>query len=94
MMLAVRSERNEHPHSDSTNCLVANLFSSDAQEIANPETGNISIQVFGNDEHRSFEVRSDSDMCSAVQQKSRMILMVTSETTQKRVVRVQAKTAI
>ncbi|XP_058267922.1 uncharacterized protein zgc:66474 isoform X2 [Hemibagrus wyckioides] len=67
MMLAVRSERTEqsHPHSDSTNSLVANLFSGDAQEIANPETGNISIQVFGNDEHRSSEVRSDSDMCSA-----------------------------
>ncbi|XP_060749319.1 uncharacterized protein LOC132861742 isoform X2 [Tachysurus vachellii] len=60
MMLEVRSERSDqsNSHSESTNCLVANIFSSEAQEIAHPETGNISIQVFGNDEHRSSEVES------------------------------------
>ncbi|XP_047656533.1 uncharacterized protein LOC113638042 isoform X2 [Tachysurus fulvidraco] len=60
MMLEVRSERSDqsNPHSESTNCLIANIFSSEAQEIADPETGNSSIQVFGNDEHRSSEVES------------------------------------
>ncbi|XP_026771954.3 uncharacterized protein zgc:66474 isoform X2 [Pangasianodon hypophthalmus] len=60
MMPQLRSERiaKSNPHSESTNCLIANFFSSDAQKIVNPETGNISLQVFGNDEHRAPDIES------------------------------------
>lgn len=60
MMPELRSERStkSNPHSESTNCLVGNICSSDEQNIANPETENLFIRVFGNDEHRGPEIES------------------------------------
>lgn len=60
MMPELQSERTakSSPHSETTNCIVANFFSSDAQKIANPETENISIQVFGNNDHRAPDLGS------------------------------------
>lgn len=56
MMPELKSERTAkiNLHSETTNCIVANIFSSDA----NPETGSISIQVFGNDDHRAPDLGS------------------------------------
>ncbi|XP_017315428.1 uncharacterized protein zgc:66474 isoform X4 [Ictalurus punctatus] len=56
--LASETAARNNPHSESINCLVANFFSSDAQKNANPETGDISFQVFGNDEHRAPDIES------------------------------------
>lgn len=47
-----------NPHLESTKCLVANVLTSDAQESANPETGNVFSQVFGNGEHRAPDIES------------------------------------
>lgn len=47
-----------NPRSESTSCLAANFFSSNAQKIANPGTGNVSIQVLGNGNRRAPDVES------------------------------------
>lgn len=46
------------PLSESTNCLVGNMYSSDEKKIVNPEN------LFGNDEHRASDIESHCHLIS------------------------------
>ncbi|KAF5903760.1 zinc finger protein 91-like isoform X2, partial [Clarias magur] len=51
-----------NPHSESTKFLTANILTSDAQESANPDTGNDFSHDFGNGEHRAPDIGSICDL--------------------------------